>query len=242
MTIEDNTTPAVDENAVPAAEAAPTDTLVEAPEGTPSEPAPKPERPGKGYVPQHVVQKRIDQLTRQKYELQQQVDNLRKEIADTGTPGVYTQADVEMAARRLVEQEKFNDRCEAIYNSGTSKFDDFDAALRNLGALGGLPNEVISVVSEFPNADAVLYELGHDLEKADKIFSLPVHKQAVELAKLAMTLDKPEPKPELKPVSKAPAPISPIGGSAKSSLPSDKMSMSEWVAAREAQMRAKHNG
>lgn len=203
----------------------------------------KQEKP-KGYIPQHVAQKRFDQLTGKNYELQREIEALRALVAggeeQHSAKQSYSADDVRRAAAEMLELQQFNSKCDEIYKDGVASYPDFADALKNLAPVGGLPNDRLQVITELPHAHDVVYELANDLDLADRIFSMPQHKQAIELAKLSTKIasDKATKaqQPAAKAVSKAPEPIDPVGkGDKRGASLSEGMSMSEWAAAREKQ-------
>ena len=77
----------------------------------------------------------------------------------------------------------------------------------------------------------VLHYLGQDPEEADRISRLNPFKMAAEMTKIANRLAQPKAQ-----LSRAPAPIKPIGGSAKPSgddIYDENMSDEQYWAARE---------
>lgn len=172
------------------------------------------------------VQRRIDQLTREKYEERRQREALEATLSSMRTVGAEstetsstqpTQAEidarVQRAAREQLRVQQFNDACNRAYEAGKKEFKDFDDSLRNFGMLGGLPQEFLEIASSMPDGHKVLYALGKNPEEASRVLSLPPLQMAMELARVA---DKVTKQPS-KAVSGAPAPIQPVDGTVKGS-------------------------
>jgi hypothetical protein len=133
---------------------------------------------------------------------------------DDGKP-VQPPADPVAIARQMVEQQRFDDACNQIYEKGAADFTDFDQALANFRLLGGLPSTLIEAARETDAPHAVLYDLGKNPEEAARILSLPPIRMAAAVAKMAAkTVTPPAPR-----VSKAPEPVKPVGGPGRRTRP-----------------------
>lgn len=187
-------------------------------------------------------QKRIDDLTREKYEARRQADALAAQLEawqraqvqpeqDDGKPRQITQADIDRMVDQKAEakaaQAAFDAECNAAYEKGKQSFPDFETALGNFRLLGGLPPQLVDAAIATGEAHKVLYELGKDPDEATRIMSLSPTRMAVELAKKAVSAPAP------KPVSKAPAPVRPIDGNARVSDSPEHMTMDQFIAWRE---------
>ena len=183
-------------------------------------------------------QKRIGELTRQKYEEKRQADDLRAENerlrqvlaqGQQAEPQQGDHPDVETRARQIADQrlaeQRFNDSCNAAYASGKSEFPDFDQAVGNLQMVGAT-REFLELATTSDAAGKLLHHLGTDLDEAARIMALPPIQMARELTKLEFKLSQ----PAAKPVSKAPPPIKPIGtGKATNEGLSDDLPIDEWM-------------
>lgn len=123
-------------------------------------------------------------------------------------------------------------------SKGIEDFDDVlgEATSNPESAVSRLPADPIA---QCDNPAKVLYHYATHPEEAERIASLPMGQQAREIWKLDATLAvaKPPEKP-----SKAPAPISPVGGSntkAAGEMPDPNTNQKEWMAWRNEQIRAK---
>lgn len=137
-------------------------------------------------------------------------------------------------ADQIATQRAFDTRCNEIYEKGVGEFQDFDAALSNFQILGGLPPALIEAADATGNPAKVLYELGKNPAEAERIMRLPLPRMGVELAKRASAT------PAAKPISKAPAPISPVdGGKRTPDGLSDDLDDHEWIARRQKEVEAR---
>lgn len=183
-------------------------------------------------------QKRIGELTREKYEARRAADQAAQEAAElrrqiaSGQQSEHQEqqpTDVKALARqeaqKMVAEERFNDACNKVYDAGAAEFPDFDNAVKNLQMVGS-SREFLDLVTSTDAGHKLLHHLGSDLDEAARILALPPIQMARELTKLEMKLSA----PVTKPVSKAPAPIKPIGsGGSTSSGLSDDLPIDEWM-------------
>lgn len=138
-----------------------------------------------------------------------------------------------LVERRVGERlaaHAFNSRSNAVHAAGVKAFPDFQDRLEQLQAAGVLhPRDphFLAAVLETEAPEKVLHHLGGDPDEAARVASLPSVKQAAELAKIAMKVGQ----AGSRPVSRAPAPISPIAGTtARRFDPQDEsVPIEEWV-------------
>lgn len=158
---------------------------------------------------------------------------------DTAVAAEATRREAE--ARQNQSITKFNQDADAAYAKGVAAFPgDFDAAVKNLQSVGVMNKDFLDLVLAIDEPHKVLYELGTDPNKATALLAMPMAQRAIEIAKLAVGAPKPA---TPTPLSKAPRPVSPVDGSAKSSAePSDDDSDEVFFAKREAQLRAQRVG
>ena len=230
---------------------APTEAPAEQPEGTtqpPAEAGAEEASPPSTQEPAPWARKRIDDLTREKHEAKRRADELEarvREMEAAQTAGRHATDDAEIdrlareRATQIAAEQRFNDACNRVYESGKTEFQDFDQKLATLTQnLGNLNITTLSALVEVDNPHKVLYHLGTDLNEAARILSLPPLKQAMELAKIGNNMSN----TPTKPASKAPAPITPkvgVGGGAQPDIYSDKLSTSEWMELRNKQLKEK---
>lgn len=184
-------------------------------------------------------QKRIGELTRDKYEekrvnadLKAENERLRMALAQgqQGEPHQEgEQGDVRTLARqeakRMRAEERFTETCNRTYDAGKAEFPDFDRAVANLQMVGA-SREFLELATTSDAGHKLLHHLGTDMDEAARIMSLPPIQMARELTKLEFKLGQ----PATKPVSKAPAPIKPLGsGKAAGEGLSDDLPIDEWM-------------
>lgn len=161
-----------------------------------------------------------------------------KALARGEKPAAPTEADVDTLATKkateIASQAAFDNACNSAVAAGAEEFKDFSTVIGNFKNLGGLPKELVEVALETDHPHRVLYTLGKDLDEAARILALSPTKMAMAIAKLKVEA------PVVKPVSAAPAPISPLnkGKPAVSKNPDD-MSVAEWMEWRNSQLKAK---
>lgn len=187
-------------------------------------------------------QKRIDELTREKWEARREAEaaralaeSLRSRTTETEESKPANPADIEALvlkrAAELREVEAFNEACNTTYQKGKESIPDFDEAVKGYQLLGGLDTkrDFLEAVNALPNGSEIFYHLGKNLDEGAHVLSLPPVKMALELTKLSQKLSK------APSVSKAPAPIRPLGGSATHDTDPEKMSMADWIKWRDKQ-------
>lgn len=181
-------------------------------------------------------QERIDQLTREKYEERRRAEaleaRLAERLADPERPDPPADIDrlVTERAKELADTQAFNAKCDDIYSSGKTEFNDFDETLGNFKMLGGLTPTLLEAVTQLPDAHKVLHQLGQNMDEAARILSLAPVPMAIALARLSQSPAK------AKPVSKAPPPIKPIDGMPTGTKSPEDMDMDEWVKWREGEL------
>jgi hypothetical protein len=212
-------------------------------EGQQEQPKPK------GDVPEWAV-RRFGELTaarkdaeRRAAEIAAERDALRQQVESGQQPAGNTveelaNARAESIAEQRLRQRAMQDRIQSIDRAGREEFGaEYDRATENLAMAGVGSEAFIQALAEIPNAEKVVQFLGQpdNLEEASRLASLSPVRMAVELMKLAPKAAK----AFSKPVSSAPAPITPIsgGGSADSAEP--KVGTPEWYAWRNKTARRK---
>lgn len=141
------------------------------------------------------------------------------------------------AARQIAAAEAFNAECNRAFEAGKQAFPDFVNAVSTVQMVDGYSNSVIEAALATGAPADVLYQLGKNPDEAERIFSLPPVRMAVELGKLASTPKPAAPKP---PISSAPPPIKPLNSKPQAvEKDPEKMSDAEWLEWRETQVAAK---
>jgi hypothetical protein len=232
MQIEDNAAPL--ENVTPteqeqAQQPAEVSTEPGAEQSTQAAEQPQQEKPKSDWV-----QRRIDQLTREKHEEKRQREALEAQLRQLQPqtehqPGQQMTPDqIRAEAKRLIQQEKFDEACNSVFDAGKKEFSaEWDSSLRTFQMLGGAPAEFLEAVTSMDNGHKVLHALGQDPEAAERVLSLPPLRMALELARLEAKVAQATPP---KQVSKAPAPITPVGGKSAPVEPAEFASTAEYIA------------
>lgn len=160
---------------------------------------------------------------------------------------------VQQAAAQQRAAEDFKLKCDNEAKAGREAYgvDEFTERLGNLLQLidQDNPEEVtnyyrfLDAALETGKAKDLIFQLGDDLEEAEKIFSLSDAKLGVKLARLADAIESPAPEA----VSGAPKPLTPVGGRSGDRNPidptdgarADQLSTAEWMKRRNAQVDAR---
>lgn len=196
-------------------------------------------------------QDRIDTLTREKYEARRaaeeashQAEQYRQHLAQLqhgqqteqqpNSQNVDVRTLAQQEAARMLAEQRFNEACNKVYATGKSSFQDFDQAVANLQMVGA-SREFLELATASDAGHKVLHHLGTDLDEASRILSLPPLLMARELTRLEMKLEQ----PQAKPVSNAPAPITPISGAKGGSKDPSEMTDAEFAKWRKSQIAAR---
>lgn len=199
--------------------------------------------------------KRLAKLTAQLHEERRKAAELASKVAKpeaSATPDPNAEFDrlVNERAAQQRQAEDFNRRCTEEALAGREKYGEaeFNKALGDLQRLiDASNNEDVAKYTRFlqasmeaGNAKDIIFALGNDLSKADKIFDMNDIKMAVELAKMAEQFSKEAP---AEAVSSAPKPITTVGGRSGDRNPidptsarGDELSTAEWMRRRNAQV------
>src|SRR5690348_10352048 len=227
---------------------------------------PEPEAPALEVMPEpEVVEDKpkakkpwfIDQIAENKRRAalaEQQVAELKARLAveeaakaksETPTPTSLTreqyERDVKAEALRQVQAERYQARSQTWLNNGVKEYgmEAFNERCDLLAAMGASDKpdfmEVILDPDIIPDGHKVVAQLAEKPEEAQRILAMPSPVQrAAALVKFSMTIPA-----EKKQISNAPKPISPIGGTAKQSAPSETDDIKTWVAKRNAEIAAR---
>jgi hypothetical protein len=239
--------------AAPAPEPAPEG---EAPAGEAPEVSAEPEEPKKPKSPVAQLQGRVGYLTKTLHDRdssladqKRQLDAYKALLEGQGktvpegeeAPKTAPRPDapdfataVRAEATRIAADERFTADCNSIFEAGQKAHgDEFKEAVTNLNVLGLMQPALVEAAMVTDTPADVIHYLGTDVDEAARIMALPPIRMAAELVKLSGKLAAPTAGTQ---VSRAPAPITPIGGAVKPEIDiSDpNQSMSAYVAARKA--------
>jgi len=147
--------------------------------------------------------------------------------------------DIRAEARRLLDEERRIEDTNRWVKAGNDEFKDFNEKSATLASLGATEKpEFVQALVAIKDGHKLVPKLADDPDEAMRILALPPLKMAAELGRMAAALDA-APK---KPISNAPRPVAPIGGSARAAaddIADPKLSMAEWVRLREKQEKAR---
>lgn len=204
-----------------------------------------------------ALKRRIDRLTRGKYEgearlrqLEAELGQYRGQAAGDGQQQEtqLTQQDVEQRAHQMREVERFNTRCNEIAADGQKQFPDFFSKLDELGKEAKLmevdargqakPTPMMEAILDADDPAALIYHLGENPDMAAELAELSPRQQVRRLAVIELELKSaakdPKPASAAAPaVTKAPPPIQP-NRTASGQFSKDPASMSdaEWWSAQ----------
>ena len=166
----------------------------------------------------NASQKRIDRLTREKWDARrqtaalearlQELDHQRAATRDPTTPLSADDLDrmVLQRAEVLRTRDEFNARCNDVYDKGAKAFPDFQTALAQFSSVGGLPQSLVEAALDTSAPHQILHYLAQNLDEAETIFGLSPARQGAAVTRLeAKIVAAPSAQ-----VSKAPAPVRPI--------------------------------
>lgn len=201
-------------------------------------------------------QKRIDEVTRQKYDAQREADYWRG-VAEGRTPANpqpeqqvgppdrwedpegYDQWLINQATQKFAEEQQRQTALRTFEERearARQTYPDFDSVVRD-PTLPITPT-MAEVIRESDLGPEVAYHLGTNRQEAQRIAGLPPHRQAVELGRIEALLSKP-PAPQIKPIP--PAPPATVGAiSAGLSKSPEEMSYAEFKAWREAEEKTRN--
>lgn len=150
---------------------------------------------------------------------------------------------IEQRAQSLLAQKDMERRTRSFLEAGNKEFgaDTFQEKCNEVAALGaGDSREFMALITD-PDAvkdgPKVIAALADHPEEAQRIIAMDPLKMGAALARFEASIKAPE-----KQISNAPAPIKPVGGTAKASEPSDTMTMEQWIALRNKTARTSAGG
>lgn len=203
-------------------------------------------------------QRRIDQLTRDKYNAQRERDQIRNEWQAFQEQQRRAQqpppsSDYERGRREAYEErvnQDFTQACNTLFAKGVQEYgDEMGEARDRLNAVGwGNRPDALAAVTQLPDGHRVYRELARDLDNAARVLTLPPMAMAMELARMAGRETSPanvsretmDNGAGLPPVSRAPEPTRSIGGNSRAPdrpLDHPQVSMAEFIRRRDREER-----
>ncbi len=194
-------------------------------------------------------QDRINELTRRAKAAEEKLATVKTATAEEPDapaapfkPEQFEQL-IDQRAHALVAQREFEKRSKSWIEAGNKEFGpgEFMEKCNEVAALGaGDSAEFMSLITDadiIPDGHKIIAALADNPEEAQRILSLDPVRMAAALAKFSATAKTPEKK-----ISQAPAPIKPIGGTAKPSGPNDDQGIKDWMNSRNATARVSPGG
>lgn len=206
------------------------------------------------------VKKRLDKLTRQKYEAQAEINRMRSELEHFKSqmqptiqePDIADYSDVQSYAKALAkyelqqvqsqQQQVYSQQSEAQaiandWGAKTAKFKavapDFDEKFSVVSNIEFAPS-TISEVAKHEKGAEIAYMLGQNPSEAYRIASLPPMQQLMAIGEIAASAKFNKPKQ----TTSAPRPAPTVNSASPSSDP-NSMNLDDWMKWRNKQTRGK---
>jgi hypothetical protein len=198
-------------------------------------------------IPYNVFKRRVDQLTKQKADLEEQLKKAGEQFnQDTGKPAQPASSiDYrDESIKALVAAERLNEKANDIALKGQELFPDFMMRVQMMNqTLGVIQPQSIEAVIEAAGgndelAAKIFHELSGDIQRAATIMAMSPIKQGIALAKVAEKLSGGSKPATRSATAQAPAPITPRQGGGSPSaggtpdLANPKTSLDDWMAER----------
>lgn len=151
------------------------------------------------------------------------------------TGRTYTQAEFDAAVTERAAAADFNRQADAMYDTGSKKFEDWQQSVEMLNATGLMTRDLLDAAMATEAGAEVIHNLGNDVEEAQRIAALPPIRMAAELTRMAAKLTA----PAAVRVSGAPAPIPSINGAVKPSVDLERAAAGGNDMSAYAEARAK---
>ena len=202
------------------------------------------------------IQRRIDQLTRDRYEARRERDEARAQMAEwqrqqqrqqqpAGPEGEAEERAYQRFQQQRIEED-FNRQCNDLWQRGVDEYgQEMSEAKRGLDAVGwGNRPDALAALTALPDGHRVYRELAGDLDNAARILSLPPMRMAVELARMsrdapqnAATVSRETNREPLEGRrTRAPEPLRPVGGNSRRAemrLDDPRMTIAEHIRQRD---------
>lgn len=182
------------------------------------------------------LQRRLEDAEREKEAAKALAARFNQKVETTDSSAVVSDDEVEKRARQLLANNKYVEDCNKTAQKGEQAYgESWKEAVSNLEMLGGFDPDTMNGVLATDDPAKVLFELGKNPDQYHRIMELSPAKRIIEMGKIAMQPT------QVKKVSEAPAPVTPLGGRAapaKATL-TDTLDDDQWFQIRRAQRRAK---
>jgi hypothetical protein len=183
--------------------------------------------------PAEDADKRMARMAHEMREAKKQARQLKAELQELkgqrppAEPDAELDRKVQERAEQLSRQKVFVDVCNDIYKQGVDTYGKaaWDSEIKELSSMAGqyVPPVIIEAAQDAGNPHQILHYLAENPDEYEVLLNQPVHKTAVQIAKIAAKLHTP------KPVSKAPAPIRPVTGPASGPKNLETMPLDQYM-------------
>lgn len=188
-------------------------------------------------------QRRIDRLTRERYEERGAMNarfaelearlNAREQPSDPVPSQGLTQQDIERRATEIASAQRFNDRCNDIVARGQKSMgEEFTKAVSVLNEEGALfsqnskPTPLLEAILDSDAPEALIAHLGKNPDLAAELADLSPLRQAKRIGLLETEIAN----PKAREPSRAPKPLEPVKPVASSSDEPDINDTAKWIA------------
>jgi hypothetical protein len=180
-----------------------------------------------------ALQRRIDRLTREKYQLRAENEQLRTpRQVDEDHP--LTDEDVETRAqtlaREITERNEFNARCNDVFDKGQKASKKFTESMQSLAEeVGpvfdnkGNPSTVMAAILDADEPHKLIIYLADKPDLAAELADLSPSRQIRRIAQIEKEMGEDKPKP-----STAPKPVQPVKGAGIDAEP-DPKDTARWI-------------
>jgi hypothetical protein len=186
----------------------------------------------------HEAQRVAEEARKQNEVLQATIEALRKGQAPVEgvvpplpQPGYVPESEIERRAVSIAAQRAHDEACNKAVDDGKAAYKDFETAMEPLRMIGAVNSHEFREAALATGAPAdVLYYLGNNPDQAAAIYrdmqSGQSSRGVAAMTRIAMEVAAKKAAPRV--VSKAPAPIKPVGGSATPVVDLEKMPMDDF--------------
>lgn len=237
MTKETDVSPDADTQ-IPAPELANTEPELATPEPA-EEPQTEKAEPTEAEKRAKALERRIQRLTRDKYELRAQLENAASaspqpaeepQQIDPQALRAYVQQEAERIAAAKATETRATEVERALKRELKDGFADFYSELSSAGVQGA---RLLQTALELDEPAKVLAQLARDPDEFDRVIGMSTLRQAAYLGALTA---KAAPPPK---TSSAPRPLTPVRAASRNDELSDDLSADEWARRRNEQLRAR---
>jgi len=189
-----------------------------------------------------ALKRRVDRLTREKYELQGQLSHFSQRQPDQQVDSTQlTEEEVNRRAQKIAETKAINDKCNEIAKVGGKEFPDFMDKFAALSAdiptfTKDGPTPFMEAILDSESPAALLHHIASNPDLTEELADLSPRQMVRRLALIERDMGAKETPPK---TSNAPKPIQPVKPTATAGGPDPGKDPEAWIAWRNAQVRNK---